>query len=103
MKNVEKFIKNNKEVVAIVLLLVLVWMMVRKGGYVGPWRDQKHEIRSPNSEGAQCSIQKNDFGFGTKIVCQNHELKITEMSSILEKKKVIILKSKTNILTNGVD
>ena len=34
MKNVEKFIKKNKEVVAIVLLLVLVWMIVKKAGYI---------------------------------------------------------------------
>ena len=33
MNNVEKILKKNKEVIAIVLLLVLVWMMYRKAGW----------------------------------------------------------------------
>ena len=85
MNNIEKILKKNKEVVAIVILLVLVWMMVRKGGYISTNHNfgyLKFQRNNDNNRAAVC----RPSGWGKEVECntkENIDNKTTEDNSFL--------------------
>ena len=68
MNNIEKILKKNKEVVAIVILLVLVWMMYRKAGYFG--HNNSYALSTWRNDGNQTFCD----GSGKIMKCRNSSL-----------------------------